>query len=94
MSDDCRAYEVDGEPVRVHGGGPLDEAGQEALGAIVHAAKAKLADIDPHLGIRQELMLAGMAAARCLQDAELKARLRAALIAARDALTPPKETNA
>ncbi|MEU0465054.1 hypothetical protein ABZ215_13705 [Amycolatopsis sp. NPDC006131] len=40
--DSCRAYEVDGEPVRVHGGAPMSAAGQEALAEVVRAAKRRL----------------------------------------------------
>lgn len=96
--DTCRAYDVDGEPVRVHGGKPLDEAGQAALGEIVRAATAKLAAEHPNLGVTQELIMAGLAATRCIPDGEVrggctvqdgakvKARLKAAIGAARDAL--------
>lgn len=100
MADDtCRAYDVDGETVRVHGGKPLDEAGQAALGEIVRAATAKLAAENPNLGVAQELIMAGLAALRCIPDGEIrtrgctihdgakvKARLQAAIAAARDAL--------
>ncbi|RSD21984.1 hypothetical protein [Amycolatopsis eburnea] len=103
MADDtCRAYDVDGEPVRVHGGQPLDDAGQAALGEVVRAAKEKLATEDPHLAVRQELVMAGLAAIRCIPDGEIhtkhctihngaqvKARLRAAITAARTALEAP-----
>lgn len=101
MPDDtCRAYEVDGEIVRVHGGKALDEAGQAALGEIVRAATAKLAATDPNLGVRQELIAAGMAARRCIPDEHLigsrgvisgtdvKARLKAAIDVAVEALKP------
>ncbi|MEU0515609.1 hypothetical protein [Amycolatopsis sp. NPDC006125] len=40
--DTCRAYEVDGEPVRVHGGGPMSAEEQEALAEVVRAAKRRL----------------------------------------------------
>ncbi|MFF1574845.1 hypothetical protein ACFVWR_19060 [Leifsonia sp. NPDC058292] len=39
--DVCRPMEVDGETVRVRGSGELTEEGQEALAALVRAAKAK-----------------------------------------------------
>jgi hypothetical protein len=96
--DTCRAYDVDGETVRVHGGKPLDEAGQAALGDIVRAATAKLAGEHPNLGVTQELIMAGLAANRAIHDGEVrggctiqdgakvKARLKAAIGAARDAL--------
>lgn len=104
MADDdtCRAYDVDGETVRVHGGKPLDEAGQAALGEIVRAATTKLAAEHPNLGITQELIMAGLAALRCIPDGEIntrfctvhdgakvKARLKAAIAAARTALEAP-----
>lgn len=43
MADECRIVEVDGEPIRVHGGSEMDEAGREAFAQIVRAAKAKMA---------------------------------------------------
>jgi hypothetical protein len=99
--DTCRAYDVDGETIRVHGAKPLDEARQAALGEIVRAATAKVAVEDPNLGVRQALIMAGLAALRCIPDGEIrtrfctihdgakvKARLKAAITAARDALTP------
>lgn len=101
MADDtCRVYDVDGEPVRVHGGKPLDEAGQAALGEIVRAATAKVERENPNLGVIQELIMAGLAACRAIPDGEVrggctiqdgakvKARLKAAIAAARDALKP------
>ena len=101
MTDDtCRAYEVDGETIRVHGGKPLDEAGQVALGDIVRAATAKMEAEHPNLGVIQELIMAGMAAMRCIPDGQtqsafgttdgtkVKARLKAAIQAAREALIP------
>ena len=97
--DICRAYEVDGEIVRVHGGRPLDETGQAALGEIVRAASAKVAAEHPNLGVIQELIMAGLAANRAISDGEVrggctiqdgakvKARLKAAIGAAREALS-------
>jgi len=98
VEDSCRAYEVDGEIVRVAGGKPLDEAGQAALGEIVRAASAKVAAEHPNLGVVQELIMAGLAANRAIHDGEVrggctvqdgakvKARLKAAISAAREAL--------
>jgi hypothetical protein len=47
MSDDtCRVYEVDGEPIRVHGQ-PMDAADQDAFAEIVRAAKRRFAREHP-----------------------------------------------
>lgn len=99
--DTCRVYDVDGETIRVHGGEPMSEAGQTALGEIVRAAKAKLDAEDPNLGVRQELIAAGMLARWGIPDepligrrggvtsgATIKARLKAAIDAAVEALKP------
>ena len=98
--DTCRAYDVDGETIRVHGGKPLDEAGQAALAEIVRAVAKKVEVEHPNLGVIQELIMAGLAAMRCIPDdqtrtpfgttdgTKVKARLKAAIAAARDALTP------
>lgn len=99
MADDtCRAYDVDGETIRVRGGEPMDETGQAALGEIVRAATAKVEAEHPHLGVIQELIMAGLAACRAIPDGEVrggctvqdgakvKARLKAAIRAARTAL--------
>lgn len=51
--DTCRPIEVDGETIRVRGSGELAEQGQEALTALVRAAKAKMAAEPPP--IRQQL---------------------------------------
>ena len=101
MTDDtCRGYDVEGELVRVHGGKELDEAGRAALDEIVRAARERLAEMDPNYAIAQELIMAGLAAMRCIPDGEVrggctiqdgakvKARLKAAIGAARDALKP------
>ena len=102
MPDDtCRIYDVDGEPIRVRGSEPLDEAGKAALGEIVRAASAKLAAEDPNLGVRQELIAAGMLARHVIADepyisssrgvisgSTVKARLKAAIDAAVEALKP------
>lgn len=99
--DTCRVYDVDGEPVLVHGGEPLSEAGRAALGEVVRAAKAKLDAEHPNLGVIQELIMAGLAATRAIPDGEVrggctvqdgakvKARLKAAIKAARTALEAP-----
>lgn len=39
MSDECRMYEVDGEPIRVQGGAPMSDAAQDALAEVVRATK-------------------------------------------------------
>lgn len=101
MADDtCRGYDIDGETIRVHGGEPLTEVGRAALGDIVRAATAKVEAEHPHLAVIQELIMAGLAATRAIPDGEVrggctvqdgakvKARLKAAIAAARDALTP------
>lgn len=98
--DTCRVYHVDGEPIRVHGAEPMDEVGRAALGEVVRAATAKLERENPNLGVIQELIMAGLAACRAIPDGEVrggctiqngakvKARLKAAIAAAREALTP------
>lgn len=103
MADEtCRAYEVDGEPVRVHGGAPLTEEGQAALGEVVRAAKKFIAEKHPNAGVIQDLVAAAQAAAWCIADgmvpshgryllqdgSGVKAQLKAAVAAAREALTP------
>lgn len=104
--DTCRVYAVDGKPVAVHGGQPLDAPGKAALEELVRAVGAHVAKTDPHLGVRQELAMACLAAMRCIPDgriqldghctisdgAQVKARLKAAVKAARDALTPDRPT--
>lgn len=98
--DTCRVYDVNGEPIRVHGAEPLDEVGQQYLAAIVRAATAKVEAEDPNLGVRQELIAAGMLARRSIPDEPLifsrgvisgttvKTRLKAAIDAAVEALKP------
>jgi hypothetical protein len=98
--EQCRVYDVGGEPVRVRGREPLDEAGQAALGEIVRAAGDRIEHLDPNLGVRQELVQAGLSAMRCIPDGQIpsrfgtsdgtrvKNRLKAAIVAARDALAP------
>lgn len=100
MVDECRWYDVDGEPVRVHGGRPLSAEGRAALSDIVRAAQLRMERTDPHLAVRQELVQAALAAARCIPNGPLegrfgpedgtavKARLRAAVAAARAVLGP------
>lgn len=104
MADEtCRAYEVDGEPVRVHGSEPLTDAGRAALAEVVRAAKKFMADEHPHAGVIQELVAAAQAAAWCIPDGMVpsrgryllqdgfgvKTQLKAAVQAAREALIPP-----
>jgi hypothetical protein len=59
MSDTCRGYEVDGQPVNVRGDRPLDEAGQAALveifRAVVASERAKYTDAElEEMGRRQQ----------------------------------------
>ena len=96
--DTCRVYDVNGEPIRVHGGEPLTEAGRAALEEVIRAATAKVEAEHPNLGVIQELIMAGLAACRAIPDCEVrggctvqdgakvKARLKAAIAAARTAL--------
>ena len=101
MADEtCRAYEVDGEQVRVHGGAPLSEEGEAALAEVVRAAKRLMAEEHPHAGVIQELVAAARAAGWCIPDGivasrgrhelvdgfEVRTRLKAAVQAAREAL--------
>lgn len=103
MADEtCRAYEVDGEPVRVHGGAPLTDEGQAALAEVVRAAKQHMAEKHPHAGVIQELVSAAQHASWCIPEGlvqsrgrnrlmdsfEVRMRLKAAVQAARVALTP------
>jgi hypothetical protein len=47
--DTCRVYDVDGEPVRVHGAEPMDEKDQAALAEVVRAARTLIVeDPGPH----------------------------------------------
>jgi hypothetical protein len=71
----CRIYEVDGEPVSVHGDKPLDEQDQAALAELVRAAKKHFADTDPHSGVIQELIAATRLAAACIPDGTIHTRL-------------------
>lgn len=99
MADEtCRGYEVDGEPVVVHGDEPLSEEGQAALAEVVRAAKRVMAEDHPHVGVVQELIAAARLASWCIPDGmtgarfrmvdgtEVKTRLQAAVQAARVAL--------
>lgn len=103
MADEtCRGYEVDGEPVRVHGGAPLSKEGQDALAEVVRAAKRVMAEDHPHADVIQELIAAARVAGWCIPDGmvpsrgryplvdgfEVRTRLKAAVQAAREALTP------
>lgn len=47
--DSCRAVEVDGEVIRVHGGQEMDADDRAALTDIVRAAKRRFADECRHL---------------------------------------------
>lgn len=52
--DTCRPVEIDGETIRVRGSGELTEQGQEALTALVRAAKAKfIAEAPDQVGVLQ-----------------------------------------
>lgn len=100
MADEtCRQYEVDGEPVVVRGGKPLDEQDQAALAELVHAAKEHVARVNPHGDVVQELIAAVRLAVACIPDgmirtdflggrdgAEVKQRLKDAAAAVRAAL--------
>lgn len=103
MADEtCRGYEVDGEPVRVHGGAPLSEEGEAALAEVVRAAKRFMAEKHPHAGVIQELVAAAQHASWCIPEGlvqsrgrnrlmdsfEVRMRLKAAVQAAQKALTP------
>ncbi len=109
MADEtCRGYEVDGETVRVHGDEPLSEEGQGALAEVVRAAKRLMAEEHPHAGVIQELVAAAQHASWCIPEGlvqsrgrnrlmdsfEVRMRLKAAVQAARKALTPPPTVNA
>lgn len=105
--DTCRPVRiaVDGqeEIVRVHGPVPMDEQDRAALAALVAATRRHVEATKPHLGVQQELIMACLAAVRCIPDGEVrggctisdgakvKARLKAAVASANDALTPAKE---
>ncbi|MFD8488666.1 hypothetical protein [Streptomyces sp. NPDC059712] len=52
--DVCRPVDVDGEPIRVRGQGELSAEAEEALAALVRAAKAKfIADAPDQVGVLQ-----------------------------------------
>jgi uncharacterized protein (DUF433 family) len=101
--DSCRPVDVvvggQEETVVVHGREPLDEQGRAALAELVVAARRRAETKDPHAGVRQELVGAARLARWCIPDgtvrtrfgehdgAEVKARLRAAVTAAREALS-------
>jgi uncharacterized protein (DUF433 family) len=105
--DTCRPVQVtvDGqeEIVRVHGAEPMDEQDRAALAELVAATRRHVQSTKPHLGVQQELIMACLAAMRCIPDGEVrrgctvtdgakvKARLKAAVTAAREALTPTEE---
>lgn len=74
MADEiCRGYEVEGEPVVVRGGAPLDEQGQAGLAEVVHAAKAHSDRTNPHGGVIQELHAAVRLAVHCIPDGTVRA---------------------
>lgn len=79
---------VDGEEqmVRVHGDEPMDDLDRAALTELVSASRAYAAANDEHMGVRQELAGAWMAAARSMPESAEKTRLRAAVKAALQAL--------
>ncbi|MFI0268594.1 hypothetical protein [Streptomyces luteogriseus] len=53
--DTCRPIEIDGETIRVHGQGELTPEGEQALTALVRAAKAKLvAEAPEPVGVLQK----------------------------------------
>lgn len=58
--DTCRPVEIDGETIRVRGQGELTQEGQEALTALVRAAKAKFVAEAPQQvgGLQNRLRLA------------------------------------
>lgn len=94
----CRAYQVDGQPVVVRGPRPLDQQDQVALTELARAANAHMELHHPHGGVLQELVAATRQAAWCIPDdliitisgprqgTDIKARLKAAVQAAREAL--------
>lgn len=61
--DTCRPVNVDGEMIRVRGSGELTEEGQEALTALVRAAKTKLTAEAPEMvgDLQNKLRLAHQA---------------------------------
>ena len=65
MSDRCRVYEVDGQPVSVRGGQPLTEQDQLALAEVVRAARRLMAAEDPDArAAREERQRAAIARIR------------------------------
>lgn len=50
--DECRMYDVDGQPVVVRGGARLTERDQAALAELVRAVRAR--GIDPDMAARQD----------------------------------------
>lgn len=76
MADEtCRTYDVDGQPVSVRGGKPLDEQDQAALAELVRAARRHVAATDPHGGVIQELIAAARLAAACIPDGTIRTRI-------------------
>lgn len=100
--DSCRPVEVtvDGqaETIRVHGvPESWTEQDREAMGALIAAARAKMAAEHPHAGVIQELMLAWLRVRCCLPPedsragrnrdvAAVKQRMSDAITAVREAL--------
>lgn len=99
--DSCRPVEVTAggqtETIRVHGSKPMDDRDREAMGALVEAARAKMAAEHPNAGLIQELMLAWLRVRCCLpaQDSRagrsrdvtaVKQRMSDAIAAVREAL--------
>lgn len=86
---------VDGEEqvVRVHGDEPMDDLDRAALAEVVSASLAYAAQ-DEHMGVRQELAGAWMAAARSMPESPEKTRLRAAVKSARQALNAHRDQGA
>lgn len=83
---------VDGQQEVVHVGGrePMTDQDRAALAELVDAARRYTAACDPHIGTRQELAMAWMQAAARIPDGPEKDRLRAAIRAAQQALTPDR----
>lgn len=94
VEDTCRTeiVSVDGrqEAIRVRGREPMTDLDREMFAEMVAAARRHAAE-DEHMGVRQELAMAWMGAAVSIPNGPEKTRLRAAVKAAKEALTPPKQ---
>lgn len=104
MADECRPVPVtvDGqeEIIIVRGSMPPSPEDLAAMGEVVSAVRKRMEAENPNLAVIQELIMACLAANRCIPDGEVrrgctitngaavKARLKAAVQAARVALTP------